>query len=561
MRFMKMKPLLTIGIIVNLMSSIGLASVSIKNGNFFVAFTDMRYPGGFETKIERVYNSKSGHYGYFGHGWGSEYEPRLGVSADASVVVHEYGGGSENRFIPGAFKPADLDNAVNAISDVAKKAGILTNATQIQEYRQKLKSSASFRNDQWERFRSQGKIAARKLAEGTQLQSNRFSFQYITKVKDGYVRTFDSGKVEKFDEAGRLVRIQDKNNNFVTFTYGKTGLPEKLLDNFNRKIIFKFNKFRLLEAIEGEGQKLAQYRYNNFGELTWSKDADGNTYTYKYDSEQRHNMTEIGYSDQSKMLMSYHSKKEFENIKSVKDRDGTLSEYSFMRDPKDRGHYWVNVSIKNPDDKTPSLSKYEYFLKSKPDGEEWTYKLVTTVDGDTSETFYNECCGLPIIIRRGIDETLFEYDSKGHVTKKITPTEVTELNYDPKNNKVTKVSKYPKTGEKTVVWSRFEYDDRGNLKFALNSDKRDVRLFYDKSGRIVSMVDQNRRRIEFKYNDFSKPVLITDPTIGSITVSYTNSGEIKKVDSPSGRKIAVQVTTVFQNLLDIIRPAGVSLSF
>lgn len=75
------------------------------------------------------------------------------------------------------------------------------------------------------------------------------------------------------------------------------------------------------------------------------------------------------------------------------------------------------------------------------------------------------------------------------------------------------------------------------------------------------MVDQDRHRLDFKYNDQSKPIEITDPQLGSITVSYTNSGEIKKVDSSAGRKIAVQVTTSFQNLLDIIRPAGVSLSF
>ena len=75
-------------------------------------------------------------------------------------------------------------------------------------------------------------------------------------------------------------------------------------------------------------------------------------------------------------------------------------------------------------------------------------------------------------------------------------------------------------------------------------------------------MDQNKRRIGFKYNENSKPVEITDPALGTITVSYTNSGEIKKVDSTSyGRTIALQVTSAFQNLLDIIRPAGVSLSF
>jgi len=97
------------------------ASVSIKNGNFFMGYTDIVYPGGFEPKIDRTYNSKTPFKGIFGHGWGNEYEAYLTVSADGSVVVHEYGGGAENRFIPVGFKSSDLDEAIARITEEAKK--------------------------------------------------------------------------------------------------------------------------------------------------------------------------------------------------------------------------------------------------------------------------------------------------------------------------------------------------------------------------------------------------------------------------------------------------------
>ena len=45
----------------------------------------------------------------------------------------------------------------------------------------------------------------------------------------------------------------------------------------------------------------------------------------------------------------------------------------------------------------------------------------------------------------------------------------------------------------------------------------------------LKMVDQGRRTITFKYDENSKPVEITDPALGTINVSYNNSGEIKKV--------------------------------
>src|SRR4051812_4952035 len=109
--------LLSLSILMSLVhSESSSANVSLKNGNFFVGYTDIVYPGGFEPKIERVYNSKTPFKGIFGWGWGNEYEVFLTVSADGSAVIHEYGGGAENRFSPLAFKEEELGKAVEAIA-------------------------------------------------------------------------------------------------------------------------------------------------------------------------------------------------------------------------------------------------------------------------------------------------------------------------------------------------------------------------------------------------------------------------------------------------------------
>ncbi len=537
------------------------ANVSLKNGNFFMGYTDLSYSGGFEPKIERVYNSKTPFKGMFGWGWGNEYEVFIRVSADGSVVVHEYGGGAENRFSPVAFKAEELDQAVEKLTGVAKTAGILGNAQQVDDYRKRVKQDAEFRNNEWEKFRNQKKIEPRQLSVNAQLYSNQFSYQYITKVAGGYVRSFDTGKVEKFDDSGKLLRVSDKNNNFIELSYGKDGKLAKLADNFNRKMFFTFGTNGLVEKVEGENGKKAEYKYNGLSELVWTKDVEGNSYGFKYDAKKRHNMVEIAYADKTTMGVTYFERDKNENVKTVKDRDGTMTEYSYLKDSTDKGHLAVSVDVKGKDNKLISGSKYEYFVKRKADGEAWTYKLVTTLDGDRTETTYNECCGLPLLIKHGTEETGFEYDVKGHVTKKSTPSEVTELTYDQKAGKVSKVVRFSKVDKKDSNWSTFQYDDKANLVFAKNSEGKGVKLFYDTNGRIRSMVDQSQRQINFKYNENSKPVEIADPALGTITVSYTNSGEIKKVESSAGRKIALQVTSAFQNLLDIIRPAGVSLSF
>lgn len=537
------------------------ANVSIRNGNFFIGYTDVLYPGGYEAKIERVYNSKSPFNGIFGWGWGSDYEGYLTVEADGSVLVSEAGGGAQNRFSPPSANTKELDKAIATIAEVARKAGAIGSKDQIDKYKSQLKSNPDFRNEEWAKWRGQGKVEARRLAVGSKLVSNRFAFQWITVIANGYVRSSDTGKVETFDANGRMLKVQDKNGNFIALAYNKDGKIEKIQDNMNRKMYLSYTKTGKVEKVQAEGNKTADYRYNENGEMVYSKDTDGNVYTYKYGSDKRHNLTEIGYSDKTSLQVSYYGRDKLENVQSVKDRDGTRTEYSYDKVAGEKNSLKVGVNIKSSEGRSVSNSVYEYVFRNKPNGEEWTYKMMSALDGLRTETVYNECCGLPIFIRRGKEETTFAYDTKGRVTKKTTPNEVTELSYDARVGKVNRVVKYSKANKKRVDWSTFQYDTKANLVVAKNSSGAGVRLFYDPMGRIKTMMDQGKKQIHFKYNENSKPIQITDPKMGSITVSYSNSGEVQKVDSSGGRRIALAVTSAFQNLLEIIRPAGVTLSF
>lgn len=553
----------TLFFITALVLSTGIASanVSIRNGNFFIGYTDVVYPGGYEPKIERVYNSKSPFNGIFGWGWGSDYEGYMTVEADGSVLVNESGGGAQNRFSPENFDSKELDNAVDTIAEVARKAGAIGSGTQLDAYKKQLKGNVEFRNEEWAKWRAQGKVDARKLKVGTKLVSNRFAFQWITVTATGYVRSSDTGKVETYDANGRLLKVQDKNGNWIGLNYNKDGKIEKIQDNLNRKMYLSYNRQGKVEKIQAENNKTAEYRYNDLGEMTYSRDSDGNVFTYKFTTDKRHNLTEIGYSDKTALKVSYYGRDKLENVKSVKDRDGTLTEYSYDKVVGEKNSLKVGVTIRSGEGRVVSSSTYEYVFRNKTNGEEWTYRMISSLDGFRTETVYNECCGLPTFIKRAGDETTFTYDPKGRVTKKTTPNEVTELTYNQTVGKVNRVVKYQKANKKKIDWSTFQYDPRGNLTVAKNSGGAGVHLFYDNLGRIKTMVDQNKKQIQFKYNENSKPVEISDPAMGSITVQYTNSGEVKKVDSSGGRKIALAVTSAFQNLLEIIRPAGVTLSF
>ena len=541
----------------------GYANVSVKNGNFFIGYTDIAYQGGFELKIERVYNSKTPYKGMFGHGWGCEYEVYLTISADGSVYVHEYGGGAENVFRPEDFNPEEHEAAVMMIADAARASGNLKTQKETDSFLARLRTDATFRNDEWEKYKRLRLVAGRDLAVGSILRSDRYGYQYIRRVRDGFLRVFNNGRMETFNLEGRLTRIADKKSNFIDFTYDAGGRLQTVTDNFGRKVTFTFNQRGLVEKLEGDGNLIAAYSYNDLDDLISTRDVDGHVYTHEYDVI--HNMTRIGYADKTTLELTYWGRDKFQNIRSIKDRDGTLTSYEYDYDPKDKGHYTARVIVKGSDNTPLSETLYEYFLKRDQAGGEWTARLITTVDGDRTDTEYNTA-GLPLIIRNGGEETRFVYDDKGQVTRKETPTEITELKYDPRVDKVSRVQISSKTNPKRPPqWSEFSYDAAGNLIAAKNSDGKSLTLKYDDNGRISEVLNKDGTQLGFSYNISSKPTEIRvtkGEQVMRIKIAYKANGtEIDKVESPEGSKASMQVTTMFQELLEIIRPAGVSLSF
>jgi YD repeat-containing protein len=200
----------------------------------------------------------------------------------------------------------------------------------------------------------------------------------------------------------------------------------------------------------------------------------------------------------------------------------------------------------------------EYLLEDTGFGE-WTPEMIRTdVDGEVSETHYNACCGRPLSIRHGTEVASFSYDTNGHITRKSTPAQETQLTYDPASRKVAEVRVRPSGGEERV--SRYRYDDRGNLLHA-ESSSGSVDVTYDEQNRIKTLTDNQGRSLEFEYNARSRPTVIRAGGHGELRVSYRDDGEILKVDSDAGRGTALEVTATFQNLLELVRPASVSETF
>jgi YD repeat-containing protein len=541
------------------------ADVSLKNGNFFVTLRDVSFPGGLGMKIERVYNSKSDYYGMFGYSWGSEYEVRVTQDSDGTLLLTEFGGGASIRFIPKSGAK-DLSEGVASIVEGAKKAGWLTNARSTVDYKARLESDPAYRAKQYGSLVNQGYLPKMPVSEGSQFMATQYQYQYLTKVKGGYLRVLENGDVQKFNEAGKLVQIMDTNKNYINFSYDKNNRLIQMVDGQNRKMNLTYNSFGYVEKVVGESGKWAQYRYDKDGFLSWSRDDAGVENSFKYSSDPYHNLIELGWPGQKnqkgqpkRMIISYYGKEKNTSVKSVVNPDGTSNEYEYPSDLNRKDFYSIRVLSKDPDGARISDSKYEYFYKKRAGGGEYTSRMVTTVDGEVTETDYDDRLGFPVKIKTGDKVTTMEYDQKGRMVKKKTPYEETGLDYDPKSGKVGKVTKKLRTG--AVRWSEFQYDPISrNLLQARNSDKKLVKLVYDGQGRIRALMDESNRTLTFKYNEHSRPVEIADNKKGSVKFTYKNSGEVDKIDSNGGATVASDVMRTLQTLIDITAPAGVSMN-
>lgn len=541
---MKWTRKLSAALVFGLLSNISLGGVNLKNGNFYISYTDIVVPGGGKKlEITRTYNSKSTEVGWFGFGWGSEFETRLEVSADGGAIIHEHGSGSKTRFTP----KTQIDGAMAAtkiVTEMKKKTALSDNAAK--DLIKKLTNDAEMRHTYAVNFGVQSTIAP-----GSTLFSSDRGSQELSVTKDGYKRTYSDGKSDFFNSKGQLVKISDKSGYEINFVY-KDGMLNSIKDSQAKQIFFSWYPGGFVKEIWSAGDKKSTFKYQD-EDLVSSKDVGDNTYDYSYDKN--HNLNEIKYSDKTKMKINYDPKTLF--VSEVLERSGESIKYKYGADTKKPDdHYWTIVT-KPGFDGTPISNRYEYEIKTKADGARYTHRILTEINGIKTETIYGEN-SLPLKIARGSQVTNFEYNNQGLLIKKTSSKgEFVNIEYDEKINKISKVINNDGT-------TNFEYDPKGNLVKAYNDKGKVVFLIYDSKGKIQKMVDQestNQKRVlGFKYNALGKPVEIEMEKVGKINVSYDNYGEIKKVDSSAGHKMALQVTQAFQNLLTIVKPAGVNLN-
>ncbi len=526
--------------------------VVTRYGDFNFDHTDLHEPAGLFMEITRVYNSfDTSRKGIFGTCWGSRAEDYLKVQDDGSIVVHEYGGGASNKFNPTTSTMRPQSEILDEIEQAAENTGQFGSVADRQAYRQYLESSSENEEEAWENFVALGLLKSQVPAVGETFFSARFATEFLTREAEGYQRstTYNGQTIfEAFDLSGRLTRFWDANHDYIALTYGADGHLRESTDNEGNRFDFAFTTDGFVKRIVDSQGHVVSYQYKN-ADLQ-SVDVNGSVTRYDYDSD--HKLIAIHYPDRTSAQVGYNTSG---LVNRVVDADGTVNSYRYAttKNPTSTVNTF-ETNTRKPGGASHRKT-YQYFYDAPDFFED---REIETDDGivATDTTYDRNFEPLKITTVNGI--TTYGYDSLSRLIRKQLPTgTVFTWEYDPATGRVSTATT---TAKDSVLTEHFQYDPKGNLARAYDTNGHDVTIGYDLYGRVAA-VTGSTVQLHFGYADnrVSHPATVALGGVGSVSVDYLTDGTVKDAQSGGGTAVVDKVRTSLQTVDDLVRAAGVDV--
>ncbi len=517
-----------------IMPVLAQAGVNPKNGNFYISYTDsVLTTQAYKLEMDRTYNAKSSHVGWFGVGWGSQYETHLTVLPDRTAAIVENGAGATSYFHD-ETKPRDAKRVAAGVAKIvaAAKAKDKLSKQASKELTQKLLG------DEEDRLAAVNKYQVQSQLPRT-LKLTAYGRGYcagtLQRTAAGYERDDGCGSVDEFDAKGNLLRRKQdliEDGYLLTLRY-ENGHPVEIKDQDGRGFNLSWSSEGFVNRLVASDGAVVEYEYDDRHNLIQSNSLAG---TYKgesfgYSYDRRHNMTRIRYLDGTSMFINYDGK---DNVTRIDETSGEYSLYEYINDAKNPDSY--STRIRHIDQAGNESSQTVGFQTSKSATGENRFEGYSLLDQET--------LGF---------ETKVELDEKGRtISKTFRSGDVLSYTYHPTLEKIDTVKLNGK------LRATFKYNDKADLIRAEDAEGKAVDLEYDDLHHISRMVTTNeegkRGVLDFIYDTNGKPVKISDET-GSIDVSYDDKGEINHVESAAGSAMALRVLTMFQNMLHIVKLA------
>jgi len=397
----------------------------------------------------------------------------------------------------------------------------------------------------------------------------------LTSITGGYELVDRSQTHLRFDTAGKLSTIRDRNDKGLTLTY-TSGQLSSVTDSASRLINFTYNGSGLLTQVTLPDNRNVQYGYTS-GVLTSVTDARGKTTIYAYES---HNWL-FRETDPN-------GHRVFENTFGADGRvtqqlDALNRQTTFAWNPTTqtstvtdaRGKAWKDVYsngvLVQQIDPLNNTTSYGYDadlnLRSVTDPRGKT----TTMTHDSKGNQLTRTAPAPLSYQeiftynslndvltaqdgRG-NTTSFGYDSAGNLTSVTRPgSNVIQYGRDASGNGLLRTVTDPRGKV-----SSLDYDAAGNLTAITTPLGNETTMAYDGSGRLTSRVeprgnvagaDPNDYKTTYNYNANDQQLTVTDPLTHATAHAYDDVGNVISITDPRSH-----VATFAYNAVDKLTTA------
>lgn len=438
----------------------GFGGVNPKNGNFFITYQDIPpvTSDAHALELRRTYNSKSAHQGWIGYGWNTLFETYLVVLPDGSGVVRENGGGFDTFYRNPNLE--EVRRGARRLAQAELKPEQIGKADEETLYI-KLLNDENMRAMSTERQGMRSEIPLGRVLKGGLCTQGS-----LRATGADYRRRGCEGETDVFDLNGQLLH-RDFDDGYQLNLVRTDGRVTEVRDNRGHFLELRWSGSGQLERVLSSNKKQASFKQDAQNNLAESEDWRGNRYKYQYD--ERHNLSRIEYADTSYLAIEYVSP-DSAMVKRVKERNGSYTEYEYGAEPQSSLHYWTRMSSVNVDGLRTSRT-IEYQDAESPAGAQYAKSVIR--EGDS----------------RRISTRL---DARGRLIERLTSDgRLTRFEYDDSCNKLSRVTTI-ENGE-----TDFTYGAKCDLERVVSRDGQDIRLNYD--------LQENVKRIWSRSNDRSSP--------------------------------------------------------
>lgn len=401
-------------------------------------------------------------------------------------------------------------------------------------------------------------------------------YHKLEEYSGGHKLTTKTGMKYYFEGFGRVDKIEDRNNNSLTFTYNQDGITS-ITDASGRVIQFLWVSGKLVEIVDNLNTPTRTwfYEYNNRGNLAKVTNPLGHEIQYSYGAlnpnhlvgvvDENYNETIISYQIDGyvKTVSTCFTKHEFsydyENgegktfVKEIVGDDYQTTTYEY-------NSQGVNTGTSGNCCGNESTPVYDFqnnlIQNTDANGNVWQYEydangnqITITNPKGCIETFtYSGDFSLVTSKTDALGNiTNYEYDSKGNLITESRPLGAVELTeYDIYGNTISftdangniTTAQFNSNGEmiETVYpdgsTRTYAYDNRGNLLSETNQNGFTTSYEYDLLNRLIKTIDANGSEIVFAYDNKGNKISETNALGHQTTFEYDQFDRMIKNNAP-----------------------------